>query len=75
MFAKRKTRRAGKTTKAAGSRPVPLKEKIRPRVTLRDIAVKLSVSRMTVSLALRDDPHVAKATKQKVQAQPADSAS
>jgi len=39
---------------------------LRPRVTLRDIAEKLGISRMTVSLALRDDPNVAKATKRKV---------
>jgi len=68
MTDKRKIRRPGKATKAADRRPAPLKEKIRPRVTLRDIAEKLGVSRMTVSLALRDDPHVAKATKRKVQA-------
>lgn len=37
-----------------------------PRVALRDISERLGLSRMTVSLALRDDPHVAKATKRKV---------
>ena len=40
--------------------------KAAPRVTLRDIAEKLGLSRMTVSLALRDDVHVAKSTKRKV---------
>jgi LacI family transcriptional regulator len=38
------------------------------RVTLRQIAEKLGVSRMTVSLALRDDPHVAAKTRARVQA-------
>ncbi|TSA31103.1 MAG: LacI family DNA-binding transcriptional regulator [Verrucomicrobiaceae bacterium] len=66
MCADRKVPRGRKTTKAPSARSAPLKEKIRPRVTLRDIAEKLGVSRMTVSLALRDDPHVAKATKRKV---------
>jgi DNA-binding LacI/PurR family transcriptional regulator len=37
------------------------------RVALRDIAEKLGVSRMTVSLALRDDPRVAKTTMRRVQ--------
>lgn len=68
MCADRKARRGRKIAKAAGSRSTPLKEKIRSRVTLRDIAGKLGISRMTVSLALRDDPHVAKATKRKVKA-------
>jgi LacI family transcriptional regulator len=38
------------------------------RVTLREIADTLGISRMTVSLALRDDPRVAAATKKEVQA-------
>jgi DNA-binding LacI/PurR family transcriptional regulator len=44
----------------------PSNGKIARRVTLRDIAEKLGISRMTVSLALRDAPHVAQATKRKV---------
>jgi LacI family transcriptional regulator len=36
------------------------------RITLRAIAEKVGVSRMTVSLALRDDPRVAKATRRKI---------
>ncbi|WPJ97021.1 LacI family DNA-binding transcriptional regulator [Coraliomargarita algicola] len=37
------------------------------RITLRDIAERTNVSRMTVSLALRDDPHVSKATRDHIQ--------
>jgi LacI family transcriptional regulator len=39
----------------------------RPRVTLQSIAKRLAVSTATVSLALRDAPVVAEATRQKVQ--------
>lgn len=55
--------RKGKVTRKAPAEVAP-----RKRVTLREIADKLKVSRMTVSLALRDDPHVAKTTRKKVQA-------
>lgn len=38
----------------------------RQRVSLRDIATKLGVSHVTVSLALRDNPRISKALREKV---------
>jgi len=53
-------------TRLPDSKQVAPEQKAGPRVALRDIAERLGLSRMTVSLALRDDPHVAKATKRSV---------
>lgn len=39
-----------------------------PPITLQDIAVRAGVSRMTISLALRNDPRLPAATRQRVQA-------
>ncbi len=39
----------------------------RPRVTLRDIARQLDVSHTTISRALRNDPEISKATRDRVQ--------
>jgi LacI family transcriptional regulator len=42
--------------------------KMKPRLTLRDLAAQLGVSHMTVSLALRNDPRLPPATRKRVQA-------
>lgn len=39
----------------------------KPRVTLRDVARRLEVSHTTISRALRNDPEISKATRDKVQ--------
>ena len=41
---------------------------LKKRVTLRDIADKLNLSRTTISIALRDHPRIAEATRKKIRA-------
>ncbi len=59
-------KKTSRKKRSSGRRTVPAKGEIRPRVTLRDIAGKLGVSRMTVSLALRENPRIPKKTRLKV---------
>src|SRR5215211_7651893 len=42
--------------------------KLKKKVTIRDVAAKLGLSAMTVSLALRDHPRISLETKQRIRA-------
>ncbi len=43
-----------------------LKTKLKKKITIRDVAAKLGLSAMTVSLALRDHPRISLKTKQRI---------
>lgn len=45
-----------------------LKTKLKKKITIRDVAAKLGLSAMTVSLALRDHPRISLKTKQRIRA-------